>query len=165
MVSLEESNKTPASARHMRGCNCKKSGCSKKYCECYLSVMRLQSTKKLKIIVIISKSSSVESFVTVVTVVTVLVSFVFYSFVFSYGCCEFVLESKPSIELLKQVTKDNKMTLIWTILARTEHYHLDFVQCRVNSMACDIDYYELVDNQYNGRRSRGGIFVKLKLIL
>lgn len=61
-----------------------------------------------------------ESFV---TVVTVLVSFVFYSFVFSYGCCEFVLESKPSIELLKQVTKDNKMTLIWTILARKEHYH------------------------------------------
>ncbi|KAF5194967.1 tesmin/TSO1-like CXC [Thalictrum thalictroides] len=31
----EESNKTPASARHKRGCNCKKSNCLKKYCECY----------------------------------------------------------------------------------------------------------------------------------
>ncbi|XP_068650447.1 protein tesmin/TSO1-like CXC 2 [Aristolochia californica] len=31
----EEYNKTPASARHKRGCNCKKSSCNKKYCECY----------------------------------------------------------------------------------------------------------------------------------
>lgn len=31
----EELNKTPASARHKRGCNCKKSNCLKKYCECY----------------------------------------------------------------------------------------------------------------------------------
>lgn len=31
----EESSKTPASARHKRGCNCKKSNCLKKYCECY----------------------------------------------------------------------------------------------------------------------------------
>ncbi|OAY79494.1 CRC domain-containing protein TSO1 [Ananas comosus] len=31
----ENSNKTPASARHKRGCNCKKSNCQKKYCECY----------------------------------------------------------------------------------------------------------------------------------
>ncbi|KAJ7979996.1 protein tesmin/TSO1-like CXC 2 [Quillaja saponaria] len=31
----EESNKTPASSRHKRGCNCKKSSCLKKYCECY----------------------------------------------------------------------------------------------------------------------------------
>lgn len=31
----DESNKTPASARHKRGCNCKKSSCLKKYCECY----------------------------------------------------------------------------------------------------------------------------------
>ncbi|MED6193854.1 hypothetical protein PIB30_023081 [Stylosanthes scabra] len=28
-------NKTPASARHKRGCNCKKSVCLKKYCECF----------------------------------------------------------------------------------------------------------------------------------
>ncbi|XP_073108056.1 protein tesmin/TSO1-like CXC 2 isoform X2 [Elaeis guineensis] len=31
----EDANKTPASARHKRGCNCKKSNCLKKYCECY----------------------------------------------------------------------------------------------------------------------------------
>ncbi|GAB4851050.1 hypothetical protein Ancab_030348 [Ancistrocladus abbreviatus] len=31
----DESTGTPASARHKRGCNCKKSSCLKKYCECY----------------------------------------------------------------------------------------------------------------------------------
>ncbi|KAG5075097.1 hypothetical protein JHK84_056328 [Glycine max] len=31
----DDLNKTPASARHKRGCNCKKSSCLKKYCECY----------------------------------------------------------------------------------------------------------------------------------
>ncbi|WOK91766.1 hypothetical protein Cni_G00457 [Canna indica] len=31
----DDNNKTPASARHKRGCNCKKSNCLKKYCECY----------------------------------------------------------------------------------------------------------------------------------
>ncbi|CAN0857078.1 Protein tesmin/TSO1-like CXC 2 [Linum grandiflorum] len=31
----DEPMKTPASARHKRGCNCKKSSCLKKYCECY----------------------------------------------------------------------------------------------------------------------------------
>ncbi|KAJ6974660.1 hypothetical protein NC653_030704 [Populus alba x Populus x berolinensis] len=32
---FRETNKTPASARHKRGCNCKKSSCLKKYCECF----------------------------------------------------------------------------------------------------------------------------------
>ncbi|XVF38270.1 hypothetical protein REPUB_Repub20aG0086000 [Reevesia pubescens] len=31
----DDSSKTPASSRHKRGCNCKKSSCLKKYCECY----------------------------------------------------------------------------------------------------------------------------------
>ncbi|GAB4835984.1 hypothetical protein Ancab_000903 [Ancistrocladus abbreviatus] len=31
----DDLNKTPASARHKRGCNCKKSSCLKKYCECF----------------------------------------------------------------------------------------------------------------------------------
>ncbi|XWS58320.1 hypothetical protein CRYUN_Cryun08bG0023800 [Craigia yunnanensis] len=30
-----ETNKTPASARHKRGCNCKRSSCLKKSCECF----------------------------------------------------------------------------------------------------------------------------------
>ncbi|XP_022745065.1 protein tesmin/TSO1-like CXC 2 isoform X2 [Durio zibethinus] len=33
--SWGETNKTPASARHKRGCNCKRSSCLKKYCECF----------------------------------------------------------------------------------------------------------------------------------
>ncbi|CAH8387982.1 unnamed protein product [Eruca vesicaria subsp. sativa] len=33
----DDASKTPASARHKRGCNCKKSNCLKKYCECYQS--------------------------------------------------------------------------------------------------------------------------------
>ncbi|XP_059652714.1 protein tesmin/TSO1-like CXC 2 isoform X2 [Cornus florida] len=33
--SRDDSNNTPASARHKRGCNCKKSSCQKKYCECF----------------------------------------------------------------------------------------------------------------------------------
>ncbi|MBA0576068.1 hypothetical protein Golob_024983 [Gossypium lobatum] len=33
--SMGELNKTPASARHKRGCNCKRSSCLKKYCECF----------------------------------------------------------------------------------------------------------------------------------
>uniref|UniRef100_A0A0D3GMV8 CRC domain-containing protein n=1 Tax=Oryza barthii TaxID=65489 RepID=A0A0D3GMV8_9ORYZ len=34
-ITGEDPNNTPASARHKRGCNCKKSSCLKKYCECY----------------------------------------------------------------------------------------------------------------------------------
>ncbi|KAL5541514.1 hypothetical protein UlMin_009224 [Ulmus minor] len=34
-VNGDEPNKSPASARHKIGCNCKKSNCLKKYCECY----------------------------------------------------------------------------------------------------------------------------------
>ncbi|XP_040377717.1 uncharacterized protein LOC102721153 [Oryza brachyantha] len=33
----EDSTATPASSRHKRGCNCKKSYCLKKYCECFES--------------------------------------------------------------------------------------------------------------------------------
>ncbi|WZY94513.1 hypothetical protein YC2023_066842 [Brassica napus] len=36
-VGDDAKSKTPASARHKRGCNCKKSNCLKKYCECYQS--------------------------------------------------------------------------------------------------------------------------------
>ncbi|KAK0601096.1 hypothetical protein LWI29_021280 [Acer saccharum] len=35
IASLDETNKTPASARHKRGCNCRRSSCLKKYCECF----------------------------------------------------------------------------------------------------------------------------------
>ncbi|KAG2306644.1 hypothetical protein Bca52824_026392 [Brassica carinata] len=37
METTDDASKTPASARHKRGCNCKKSNCLKKYCECFQS--------------------------------------------------------------------------------------------------------------------------------
>uniref|UniRef100_A0A2N9F508 CRC domain-containing protein n=1 Tax=Fagus sylvatica TaxID=28930 RepID=A0A2N9F508_FAGSY len=35
VTEIGDESSTPASARHKRGCNCKKSNCLKKYCECY----------------------------------------------------------------------------------------------------------------------------------
>ncbi|XP_059438310.1 protein tesmin/TSO1-like CXC 3 isoform X2 [Corylus avellana] len=37
ILDTECETKTPASARHKSGCNCKKSSCLKKYCECFQS--------------------------------------------------------------------------------------------------------------------------------
>ncbi|CAI0416728.1 unnamed protein product [Linum tenue] len=37
VIGEEVNRTTPASARHKRGCNCKRSMCLKKYCECYQS--------------------------------------------------------------------------------------------------------------------------------
>lgn len=47
MEAADDSSKTPASARHKRGCNCKKSNCLKKYCECY-QVLLLSSNIIIK---------------------------------------------------------------------------------------------------------------------
>ena len=49
-----DSTQTPASARHKRGCNCKKSNCLKKYCECY-QVLHLSSSRLVFILKIISR--------------------------------------------------------------------------------------------------------------
>ena len=35
LLQDDENLTTPSSARHKRGCNCKRSMCLKKYCECY----------------------------------------------------------------------------------------------------------------------------------
>ncbi|KAH9754117.1 CRC domain-containing protein TSO1 [Citrus sinensis] len=42
----DEANKTPASARHKKGCNCKRSSCLKKYCECFQVVFYLTADVK-----------------------------------------------------------------------------------------------------------------------
>nr|CAD1819783.1 unnamed protein product [Ananas comosus var. bracteatus] len=46
----EVSDKTPASARHKRGCNCKKSSCLKKYCECYQEALDAPSAADVRLV-------------------------------------------------------------------------------------------------------------------